>query len=325
LNQNEKVKELSKRLSEGVQQTFQSGRFKQYLKAVSAFHQYSARNAVLIFLQKPSATYVAGFETWKKLGRYVRRGEKGLSIFAPVKVSEKIDKPVMDDNGKPVLDEDGNPKTEAVSEVRIRFHPAAVFDVSQTEGKPLPTLCDELQGAVPDFQKIFTAVQNISPYKIAFERMPDDEKGYCSHEAKKIAIRSGMSDAQIVKTLLHEYAHAVLHNGTEKSREQKEIEAESAAFIVSDFLGIDTSGYSFDYVSSWSYGMDPKQLSDILQNIQDSANSIISRIQEEMKTLEKAPERPPQKLPQRLSEALKKSEKQNSEKEMIPNGKVIAQ
>lgn len=325
MNQNEKVKELSQQLSDGVRDTFDSNRFKQYLKAVSRFHQYSPRNTALIFFQNPSATYVVGYDTWKKFDRYVRRGETGISIFAPAKVTEKIEKPVLYDDGKPVTNQNGKPKTEEILKAKIRFHPVAVFDVSQTDGKPLPALCDELQSAVCDFQKIFTAVQTVCPYKIVFETMPGDEKGYCSHTEKKIALKPGMSDAQIVKTLLHEYAHAILHNGAKKSREQKEIEAESVAFIVSDFLGVDTSGYSFDYVSVWGCGMDTGQLREILAGIQNSACDVINRMDAAMKSLEKNQERKPVRLPQRLSEASKISERLSAQKEVIPNGKIIAQ
>lgn len=321
----EKVKALSQKLVDAVQQSFESNRFKQYLKAMSVFHRYSSRNIALIFLQNPNATYVAGFDAWKKLGRYVRRGETGISIFAPSKVTDKTEKPMLNDNGNPVLDESGKSKTQEVENNRIRFHPVTVFDVSQTDGEPLPALCNELQSAVLDFQTIFSAIQNLSSYKIVFEPMRGQEKGYCSHTAKKIALKPGMSDAQIVKTLIHEYAHAVMHKDTGKSREQKEIEAESVAFIVSDFLGVDTSGYSFDYVSVWSHGIDIEQLQDVLENIQAGANEIISRIDGEMKNIEQTRGTECLKLPERLTEAVKKSEKLSAEKEMIPSGKLLAQ
>ncbi|OCN03438.1 hypothetical protein A7X67_11170 [Clostridium sp. W14A] len=325
MNQDEKVMELSQRLLDGVNQTFKSNRFKQYLNAVSVFHRYSSRNTALIFLQSPSATHVAGFEAWKKLGRYVRRGETGISIFAPSKLVVKLNQPLLDDNGNPVFDQDGNPKTETIQKSKIHFRAVTVFDISQTDGDPLPALCNELQGAVPDLQNIFTAVQKISPYKIVFEDMHGEMKGFCQHSKHLIAIKFGMSDEQIVKTLLHEFAHAVLHARSEKSKEQKEIEAESVAFIVSDFLGIDTSGYSFDYVSSWSYGMEAAQLQDMMENIQDNANTLIGKIQTELESLEKSPEHKIENLPIRLSKALEKSEQLNSEKEMIPNANLLAQ
>ena len=321
----EKVKVLSQRLIDGVQQTFQSDHFKEYLKVVSTFHTYSPRNTTLIFLQRPAASRVAGFQAWKKYGRYVRRGETGISIFAPSKVVVKLNKPLLDGNGNPVLDENGNPQAEKTEKTRIQFRIVSVFDVSQTDGEPLPALCSELQGAVPDFQTIFNAVQKISPYKIVFENMSDDQKGCCRYGDQTIALRPGMSDEQIVKTLIHEVAHATLHSDTKKSKQEREVEAESIAFIVSDFLGIDTSSYSFDYVSSWSYGMGPSQLQDVLENIQHSANEIICKVQSAMESLEKAPERNPQKLPERLSEAVKKSEMLRSEKEMIPSAKLLAQ
>lgn len=321
----EKVKVLSQKLLDAVRQTFESNRFKQYLKAMSVLHQYSSRNITLIFLQNPNATHVAGFDAWKKFGRYVRRGETGISIFAPVKIADKTDKPVLDDNGNSVLDENGTPKTQDVENNRIHFHPVTVFDVSQTDGESLPALCNELQSAALDFQTIFSAIQNLSPYKIVFGPMRGQEKGYCSHTERKIALKSGMSDAQIVKTLIHEYAHAVIHKDTGKSREQRKIEAESAAFIVSDFLGIDTSGYSFDYVSVWSHGMNIEQLQDVLENIQTGANEIIFRIDAGMKALEQMRNTETRNLPERLTEAVKKSEKLNAEKEMIPSGKLLAE
>lgn len=320
----EKVKALSLKLVDAVQQTFESNRFKQYLKGMSIFHEYSPRNVALIFLQNPNATYVAGFEAWKKLGRYVRRGENGIAIFEPTKVVEKIKNPVLSDTGTPVNDENGNPQVEEINKIRIRFHQVTVFDVSQTDGDPLPALCNELQSAVPDFKTIFSAVQHLSPYKIVFEKMPDDKKGYCSHAEKKIALRPGMSDGQIVKTLIHEYAHATLHAYSLKSEREKEIEAESVAFIVSNFLGFDTSGYSFDYVSAWGCGMDFTQLMSVLENIQNDAVNIISHIDAEMRSLDQTHSAEYQKLPERLNEAAIKSEKLSIEKEMIPSGKLLA-
>lgn len=325
MNRDERVKELSQKLLDGVQETFKSDHFQKYLKAVSVFHGYSWRNIELILLQKPNATYVAGYEAWKKLGRYVLRGEKGISIFAPSKVTEKSKRPLLDDDGNPKFNDDGSPLLEETNETRIRFLVVVVFDVSQTEGDPLPALCNELQGAVPDFQRIFSAVQSISPYEIVYEDMSGDMKGYCRHTDKKIALKLGMSDEQIVKTLIHEFAHATLHANSSKSREQKEIEAESTAFIVSSFLGIDTSGYSFDYVSSWSYAMETSQLQEVLESIQVSANEMIVKIQAAMELLEKTPELTTQKLPERLSAAAKKSEQLNGEKEMIPSGKLLTQ
>lgn len=324
MDKDEKVKELSKKLIDGVRLTFESNRFKQYLNFMSVFHDYSPRNIALIFLQKPTAIQVASFEEWKKIGRFVRRGETGISIFEPTKIVEKIRKPVLSDTGNPVNDENGNPQEEEINKVRIQFHQVTVFDVSQTDGDPLPALCSELQSAVPDFKTIFSAVQHLSPYKIVFEKMPDDKKGYCSHAEKKIALRPGMSDGQIVKTLIHEYAHATLHAYSLKSEREKEIEAESVAFIVSNFLGFDTSGYSFDYVSAWGCGMDFTQLMSVLENIQNDAVNIISHIDAEMISLDQTHSAEYQKLPERLNEAAIKSEKLSIEKEMIPSGKLLA-
>lgn len=324
--QDEKVKALSQKLLDGVQQTFQSEHFKNYLKAISVFHTYSPRNVALIYLQNSNATYVADFEAWKKLKRYVKRGEKGIAIFAPTKISVKCERPLLDDEGDPKLSAEGKPLSEEAEETRIRFRVTHVYDISQTDGEPLPALCNELQGAVSDYQKIFTAIRNISPYPVAFERIDRyGTKGYCDYSQQKIAIQLGMSDEQIIKTLIHEFAHATLHEDSDKGKKQREIEAESVAFIVSDSLGIDTSGYSFDYVSSLSYGMDAEQLQEILENIQISACGMIQKIDEEMENLERAESRESPKLTERLSEAAKKSVKSTTDKEMAFGGNLIAE
>lgn len=323
----EKVKELTQKLLDGVKQTFESGNYKKYLEFVSTFHDYSLRNTILILAQKPNASLVAGFESWKKRSRYVKRGEKGIAIFAPSKVKQKKNVPVYDEEGSQKFYPDGSPVKEEKELTFIKFFVTNVFDVSQTDGEPLPQICNELQGTVDDYEKIFAAVKNISPFKIEFEPIYTGSKGYCDYDHSRIAIKMGMSNEQIIKTLIHEFAHATLHNNSEKSREQKEIEAESIAFIVSNYLGVDTSTYSFDYVANWSQGMEIEQLQTVLENIQSAANQIINSIHEQFQTLEKVEavqEQSSENLQERLNQAAEKSNGQNQDKEMLNFEKRIS-
>lgn len=315
---NEKIKELSEKIAAGVKQTFESGNYKKYLKSVSLFHNYSPRNTLLIFMQRRNATHVAGYETWKNQGRFVKRDEKGIAIIAPSTSTVKVHRPVCDDEGNEIQTPGGQAVTEQVKETRVKFSVQYVYDVSQTDGEPLPEICKELQGNVDDYEKIFTAIKKSSPYKIEFEQIKTGAKGYCQHHDERIAIKLGMSDEQIIKTVIHEFAHATLHKGAKKSRDQKEVEAESIAYIVSGFFGVDTSGYSFDYIADWSRDLQIDQLQQILENIQTSANQVIHRLQDEMKLLEKDQSRQcsqKQNLQERLTHAAEKSIELNNEKE----------
>lgn len=323
----DKVKELSEKLMEGVKQTFESDNFKNYLKFVSSFHSYSLRNSILIFTQQRNASQVAGYNAWKKLGRYVKRGEKGISIFAPSKSTVRKNVPVLDESGNPKNNPDGTPLIEDIEETRIKFFVTTVFDVSQTDGDPLPQICNELQGTVKDYEKIFNAIKKHSPYKVVFEKISGSTNGYCDYENAKIAIKTGMSEEQIIKTLVHEFAHATLHEETVKGREQREVEAESVAFIVSNFLGIDTSSYSFGYVASWSKGMELEELQSVLENIQQTANQIINTLQEEFQRIEEIEKEPPietQNLEERISQAVGKVTEINQDKEQTDYEKRIS-
>ncbi len=314
---NEKIRELSAKITDGVKKTFEGDNFKKYLNSVSLFHDYSMRNTMLVLMQRENVTHVAGYQSWKKLNRFVKRGEKGISIIAPTTVTVKKEKSIYDDYGNEKFTAAGNPVTEQVKETCINFTVAHVYDISQTDGEPLPEICRELQGDVDNYEKIFNALKSISPYKVVFERIENDTKGYCSFENKKIALNLGMSEEQIIKTLIHEFAHAVLHKASDKSQEQKEIEAESVAYIVSDFLGLETSGYSFDYIADWSRDMQLGELQQILDNIQSSANEIIHLLQEEMKSLEKVQDQligETENLQNRLKQAAEKSIELKNEK-----------
>ena len=315
----ETVEDLSKKLIDGVRDTFDSDNFQKYLKYAASFHSYSLRNTILIMMQRPESTDVKGFQAWKKFGRYVKRNEKGIAIFAPSKIKVKKDRSVLDENGNEQLHEDGSPIMQEVEETVIKFVVTYIFDVLQTDGEPLPEICKELQGSVDNFEKVFESVKALSPYKVEFEHITDGSKGYCDHKNSRIAINMGMSEEQIVKTLIHEYAHAILHRQTDKTRERKEVEAESVAFIVSEYLGVDTSSYSFGYVAEWSKGMELQELQNVLESIQSTANQIINSLQEEFQTLEKSktePEHEISNLQERLSQAAEKSAEMNQEQEI---------
>ncbi len=284
-----KTKEIMEKLENGIKETMDSEKYKEFLKVQSQFHNYSFNNAMLIFLQRPDATRVAGYKTWQKLGRYVKKGEKGIGILAPCpyKYDKWVDK-IDPKTNEPIKD----PKTgEVIKEKKtiegIYFKKVSVFDIKQTDGKELPTLCNELQGNSINAEKIVNAIKSISETPIVFKNIESGAKGYYSRLENIIAIKEGMSLNQTAKTLIHEYAHSKLHSAESSKlldRATKEVQAESVAFIVSNRFGVDTSQYSFEYLASWSSGRDLKELKQSFDLIQKTSNDIISKIE---KVLEK--------------------------------------
>lgn len=259
VDRKQQMKEITERLEQGVKDIFTSEMYTTYLRTMAKFHNYSFNNTLLIAMQRPDATLVAGFNAWKnKFNRYVKKGEKGIQIIAPapikeVKEREKIDK----DTGLAVLNENGEPEMERVEYVVPRFRVTTVFDVSQTDGEPIPSLeVNELTASVKDYALLTAAIEQVSPVPMRFDEIKGDAKGYYSDADKEICIQVGMGESQTVKTMIHEVAHAMLHNsdfmkknGEEKDRLTKETEAESIAFTVCSALGIDTSDYSFPYIA----------------------------------------------------------------------------
>lgn len=284
--QREKVEELAKKIEVGTKEFMQSDKYRTYLRTMSKFHSYSFRNCLLIAMQKPDATLVAGYQAWqKKFERQVGRGEKGIRIFAPVPYEEQVEKQKRDFNGNLLYSSDGKPVTEEVTEKCLAFRVTTVFDVSQTSGKPLLELATELDGSVEQYEMLFQAIRDTSEAPITVETFAagNEAKGYYSPSTHSIHVRDDISEVQSVKTVLHELAHSVLHNKdaedvTEKSRMTMEIEAESVAFIVSDHFGIDTSDYSFAYLASWSSDADLPELHQSLDTIQKTANDLIQKI-----------------------------------------------
>lgn len=336
MNTNERKEqkdELMEKLKSGIQRTFTSEHFQKYLRMASLFHGYSFRNTLLILMQKPDASQVAGFGVWKKLNRHVLRGEKGIEIFAPVTVKEKVEKLQHNEDGTIKADGQGNPVTVIETKLLLRFKTTHVFDVAQTDGDPLPEICPLLQGSMDNYADVFQALKEVSPFPVAFEHLHDGSHGYCDFANQKIALDYDMPDAQTIKTLIHEIGHATLHHaGSGKPRRQAEVEAEATAFIVADHLGLDTSEYSFDYIASWAADMDFAKLSEVLANIQSNAHQLISDVDNVVEKIQKSREQEksaqPLSLDQQLHTAQQKAQAVNAERfpkiqEVMQNEKSV--
>ena len=282
----QQVREITDKLEQGIKELFESERFKEYLRTMSKFYNYSFNNTLLIAMQNPESTYVAGYTSWQRnFDRQVMKGEKGIKILAPAPYKaqeerEKID-PVTQ---KPVIGADGNAVTETVEVLRPAFKVVSVFDVSQTDGKELPDIIvDELKGTVENYEAFFDVLKQESPVPISFEDIPGGAKGFFSPFESRIAIQEGMSEIQTVKTAIHEIAHAKLHAvkpdekttpEDKKDRHTKEVEAESVAYTVCQRYGIETSDYSFGYIAGWSSGKETKELKSSLDTIRKTAEMI---------------------------------------------------
>ena len=296
----EKLKEITDRLEQGITELFDSERYKEYLKVMSKFHNYSFRNTVLIAMQKPDASLLAGFSAWKNnFERNVMRGEKGIKIIAPspYKIKQEMQK-IDPHTQKPIIGKDGKPVTEEKEITIPAYKVVSVFDVSQTEGKELPDIAvDELTGDVDRYKDFFAALEKTSPVPIAFENIGGGSHGYYHLEDKRIAINEGMSELQTLKTAIHEIAHAKLHDidlnapkdeQPRVDRRTREVEAESVAYTVCQHYGLDTSDYSFGYVAGWSSGRELSELKSSLETIRSAAAEIINSIDGNLAELQKA-------------------------------------
>ena len=296
----EKLKEITDRLEQGIAELFDSERYKEYLKVMSKFHNYSFRNTVLIAMQKPDASLVAGFSAWKNnFGRNVMKGQKGIKIIAPspFKIKQEMEK-IDPHTQKPVIGKDGKPVTEEKEITIPAYKVVSVFDVSQTEGRELPDIAvDELTGDVDRYKDFFAALEKTSPVPIGFEKIEGGAHGYYHLENKRIAIDEGMSQLQTLKTAIHEIAHAKLHDidlnapkdeQPRVDRRTREVEAESVAYTVCQHYGLDTSDYSFGYVAGWSSGRELAELKSSLETIRSAAAEIINSIDANIAELQKA-------------------------------------
>ena len=290
----QKVQEITEKLEQGIKELFESEKYKNYLNTMSKFHNYSFNNTVLIAMQNPDATLVAGFKAWKRnFQRHVKKGEKGIRILAPAPYKLKEEQEKLDPETKEImLDAEGKPIMEEVEITIPAFRAVSVFDVAQTEGKELPELeVKELSDSVEDYEKFMQALTEVSPVPIEFEEIEGGAKGYFCQGAHRIAIQEGMSQSQTLKTTIHEVAHAKLHDRElnkgiddveHKDRNTKEVEAESVAYTVCQHFGIETSDYSFGYIAGWSSGREMTELKSSLDTIRRTASEIITGIEHEL-------------------------------------------
>ena len=296
-NSAERMKEITDRLETGIQELFESERYKAYLTTMSKFHSYSFNNTLLIAMQ--GGQLVAGYNKWRDdFHRNVKKGEKAIKILAPAPFKAKKEVQKLDAQGRPVMGKDGKPVTE-VQEIQVpAFKIVSVFDVSQTEGEPLPSIgVEELTGSVERYGEFFKALEQTSPVPIGFEDIPGGSHGYYHLTEKRIAIQEGMSELQTLKTAIHEIAHAKLHaidpeapaieQADRPDSRTREVQAESVAYAVCQHYGLDTSDYSFGYVAGWSSGKDLKELKASLETIRATAHELITTIDGHLAQLQK--------------------------------------
>lgn len=285
MTKEEKTKQAFEMIEQGVKDVYSSDNFRKYLSCCSKFHSYSLNNTLLILVQKPDATLVAGYNAWQRnFNRHVDKGERGLIILAPVtsKITQLMDK--ADEDGNPILDENDDPIKEERVINQLRFTTTTVFDISQTSGEPLPSLIHNLTGSSDEILAFIDSVKSICTIPIDYHSPSKDAvlaggaKGYYSIAEDKIVLNMELEDMQIAKTLIHEYSHSILHKKTDKDSDQREIEAESLAFVLCDHFGIDTSDYSFGYIASYA-AQDEAKLKTILSNIQSTAHEMIDKLE----------------------------------------------
>ena len=292
----ERLQQITAGIEQGIKELFESEKYMRYLSVMSRFHRYSVNNTMLIYMQKPDATLVAGYNKWKnQFERHVKRGEHGITIIAPTPYKKKIEEQKLDPDTKaPMLDQDGKVIMEE-REVEIpMFRPVKVFDVSQTDGKPLPELASSLSGNVQNYEAFMEALRRSAPVPLSVQPMAANMDGYFSPDRQRIAIREGMSEVQTVSAAVHEIAHSKLHNYAKaqeeaaragdkeppkkKDRNTEEVEAESISYAVCQYYGIETAENSFGYIATWSQGKELKELRASLETISKTASGLISDI-----------------------------------------------
>ena len=293
-NMKERMKEITDDLEKGIREVFESGRYDAYLRTMSRFHGYSMNNTLLIYMQKPDATLIAGYRSWQeKFQRNVLKGEKGIRILAPCPVKRTVTKDVYDSNHQPVLDSDGKhlQRTEVIT--IPAFKPVTVFDISQTDGEPLPMLAQTLTGNVNDYPLFLEALQRASGSVIHFEKLPPGMDGFFSLKDKTITIRNDMSEVQTICAMIHEITHSRLHDrdqyetGMQKDSKTMEVEAESVAYAVCAYYGIETGSNSFGYIASWSKSKELPELKKSLETITSASSDLIKDIERSREELTK--------------------------------------
>ena len=299
----ERLQQITAGIEQGIKELFESEKYMRYLSVMSRFHRYSVNNTMLIYMQKPDATLVAGYNKWKnQFERHVKRGEHGITIIAPTPFKKKIEEQKLDPDTKaPILDAEGKAVMEE-REVEIpMFRPVKVFDVSQTDGKPLPELASTLSGNVQNYEAFMEALRRSAPVPLSVEPMAANMDGYFSPDRQSIAIREGMSEVQTVSTAVHEIAHSKLHNYAKaqeeavragdkeppkkKDRNTEEVEAESISYAVCQYYGIQTGENSFGYIANWSQGKELPELRASLETINKTAGELINDIDRHYKVI----------------------------------------
>ena len=299
----ERLQQITAGIEQGIKELFESEKYMRYLSVMSRFHRYSVNNTMLIYMQKPDATLVAGYNKWKnQFERHVKRGEHGITIIAPTPFKKKIEEQKLDpDTNAPILDAEGKAVMEE-REVEIpMFRPVKVFDVSQTDGKPLPELASTLSGSVQNYEAFMEALRRSAPVPLSVESMAAKLDGYFSPDQQRIAIREGMSEVQTVSAAVHEIAHSKLHNYAKaqeeaaragdkeppkkKDRNTEEVEAESISYAVCQYYGIQTGENSFGYIATWSQGKELPELRASLETINKAAGELIADIDRHYKVI----------------------------------------
>ena len=307
-NPRDKMKEITDKLEAGIKGIFDSEKYKTYLNTLSKFHNYSFNNCLLIAMQNPAASHIAGYNDWRdKFKRPVMKGEKGIKIFAPAPFKTKKTVDAVDADGKPKYGKDGKRLKEEKEITVPAFKIVSVFDVSQTDGEPLPELgVSELSGSVDKYKDFFAALEKTSKVPIGFEKITSGAKGYYQLEEKRIAINEGMSDLQNLKTTIHELAHSRLHDIDKNApkdtprpdRRTREVEAESIAYAVCAHFGLDTSDYSFGYIATWSGGKELDALKNSLDTIRKEADAIITEVDKHFAEITQSKEQAAERQPE---------------------------
>ena len=300
----DRLKEITDNIESGIKDLFQSERYAEYLRAMSRFHRYSLNNTILIVLQRPDASLVAGFNKWRdEFKRNVKKGEKGIKILAPAPFKKTVNMQRIDPiTNRAMVNDSGQPITEDVEITIPRFKVVTVFDVSQTEGKELPSIgVNTLMGDVKNHEAFMAALVKASPFPLVYEDIQSSAKGYCHFAERRIAINTGMSDLQTIKTAIHEIAHAKLHNVDLNNKDEmaaradkftREVQAESVAYTVCQYYGLDTSDYSFAYIAGWSSEKEMPELRASLDVIREAAHDLIESIDNCLSENEKGKDRP---------------------------------
>ena len=299
----ERIKEITAGIEKGILELFESDRYRNYLTTMSRFHRYSLNNVMLIHAQRPEATLVAGFSKWKNsFGRHVKKGEKGIQILAPTPYKIKQEEQKLDPDTKlPLLDKNGEPITEEKEITIPMFKVVSVFDVSQTDGKPLPQISSALTGDVAEYEIFLEALRRTAPVPISFQEMDPNMDGYFAPKKQAIFLREGMSQVQTICAAVHEIAHSKLHDYEhmteladdgetilvpgEKSRNTEEVEAESVSYAVCQYFGIETAENCFGYIAAWSQGKELKELRASLETINKTSSELISGIEQNYREL----------------------------------------